>query len=316
LSAQAFENGASASAKEPVLDSTTVPSAANWVVLYAIGTAAWRAEGEPRWREFMPGEVLPPGCEIETGADGEVTLVAGGDQLIVSPYTRLIVPQVAADQDRRLRHERGRIRVHIESRGGRKVRVDTPLLSLGIKGTTFEVEVGADEDSVVVLDGEVEVTTPDQPDAVDLGAGQGLRQSAVPGSPATRFTVPAHEIPSLSASGATPDPFQPHPLQLRDGAVEGAVPGDRPGSPESLRESAQARSPSGNSDQRSSSSSPERGSFGWVDEWASSWAWIAIAGVAFVVVTIPLLALIQKLREQRPGRSQAQGRRRRELVRG
>jgi hypothetical protein len=38
--------------------------------------------------------------------------------------------------------------------------------------------------------------------------------------------------------------------------------------------------------------------------------------VAFVVVTIPLLALIQKLREQRPGRSQAQGRRRRELVRG
>ncbi|MGH6896017.1 MAG: FecR domain-containing protein, partial [Geminicoccaceae bacterium] len=173
-----------------VLDSSIVPAAANWVVLDVTGTAAWRAQDESRWRAFELGEVLPPGCEIETGPDGEVVLVAGGDQLIVAPHGRLIVPRAAPGQDRRLRHERGRILVHIEPRKDRDVRVDTPLLSLGIKGTTFEVDVDSEQNSVVVHDGEVQVTTPDQPDPVDLGAGEGLRQPAAPGGRATRFTLP------------------------------------------------------------------------------------------------------------------------------
>ena len=72
-----------------VLDSAIVPASANWVVLDATGTSAWRAQGESLWREFELGEVLPPGCEIETGPDGEVVLVAGGDQLVVAPHGRL-----------------------------------------------------------------------------------------------------------------------------------------------------------------------------------------------------------------------------------
>ena len=143
-----------------VLHGFNVPAAANWVVLDATGIAAWRAEGETRWQRFRRGEVLPPGCEIETGSDGEVTLVAGGDQLTIAPQGRLIVPIAQPGQDRRLRHERGRILVQIESREARDVRVDTPLLSLGIKGTTFEVLVEPTQDSVLVHEGDVEVTTP------------------------------------------------------------------------------------------------------------------------------------------------------------
>jgi hypothetical protein len=176
--------------QELSLDSSGVPASANWVVLDANGIAAWRAQGETRWHRFTRGEVLPPGSEIETGSDGEITLVAGGDQLTIAPRGRLIVPFARPGQDRRLRHERGRILVQIESRKARDVRVDTPLLSLGIKGTTFEVEVDPAQDSVVVHDGEVEVTTPGKPEPVDLGAGEGLRQSVVPGADATRFTLP------------------------------------------------------------------------------------------------------------------------------
>ena len=51
-----------------VLHGLDVPAAANWVVLDANGIAAWRAEGDTRWQRFSRGEVLPPGCEIETGS--------------------------------------------------------------------------------------------------------------------------------------------------------------------------------------------------------------------------------------------------------
>jgi hypothetical protein len=115
-------------------------------------------------------------------------LVAGGDQLVVAAHGRLVLPEAVSGQDRRLRHERGRILVHIESRRDRDVRVNTPLLSLGIKGTNFEVDVNAEHDSVVVHDGEVQVTTPDQAEPVDLGAGKfsgnrPLRAVAPRGSP-------------------------------------------------------------------------------------------------------------------------------------
>jgi hypothetical protein len=186
---------------ELALYGSGVPASANWVVLDASGIAAWRAEGNPRWQPFTRGEVLPAGCEIETGSDGEVTLVAGGDQLTIAPQGRLIVPVAQPGQDRRLRHERGRILVQIESRDARDVRVDTPLLSLGIKGTTFEVVVEPTQDSVLVHEGDVEVTTPGESEAVDLGAGEGLRQPAVPGREPDRFTMPALESPAGIAGG-------------------------------------------------------------------------------------------------------------------
>jgi FecR protein len=292
-----------------VLDSSTVPAAANWVVLDVTGTAAWRAQGESRWRAFQLGEVLPPGCEIETGADGEVMLVAGGDQLVVAPHGRLIVPPAAPGQDRRLRHERGRILVHIESREDRDVRVDTPLLSLGIKGTNFEVDVDPEQNSVVVHDGEVQVTTPDQPDPVDLGAGEGLRQPAAPGSPATRFTLPEHgtgpanELGGRLTPAGTTAPQGPETTRAGTGAGAATAPARAVGGP-------------GESDRAQASSSRAGTALGWLDQLASSWAFAAIAGVALVTLTIPVLVLLHNLREQWLDRTGAAGRRRRELIRG
>jgi hypothetical protein len=285
-----------------------VPAAASWVVLDVSGTAAWRVQGERRWRAFELGEVLPPGSEIETGPDGQIMLAAGGDQLIVAPYGRLLLPQAAPGQDRRLRHERGRIRVHIESREGRDVRIDTPLLSLGIKGTTFDVEVDPEQNSVLVHDGAVEVTTPGQQQPVDLGTGEGLRQSAAPGSRATRFAVPEHQL--------SPGPADPAGWRLSPAGTTVPEPGTR-SSYETGGAGASARSAGG---QRrgdpSASSSPAERRLGWVDDLAASWATLALAAAALLILTIPVLVLLHNLRERWLGRPNAKGRRRRELVRG
>ncbi len=317
------------SAHDLVLDSSGVPNVANWVVLDASGTAAWRAQGETRWRQFSRGEVLPPGAEIETGSDGEILLVAGGDQLTIAPQGRLIVPLASSGQDRRLRHERGHILVQIESRAARDVRIDTPLLSLGIKGTTIEVEVDPEQNSVVVHEGELEVTTPGQPDPVALGAGEGLRQSAGPGDSPTRFTAPAPAAPTGTADGpawrlpATATdvpaaPATPDPATAAD-PVGARVPSDSAGV-RAHSDAAGTRTESDRTRDRAEravrpSHRAAKG-FGWLDELASSWGYLAMIGVGLVILAIPGLAFLQNLRAQLRGQSQPEGRRRRELVRG
>jgi hypothetical protein len=293
----------------PAFDSATVPTAANWVVLDATGTTAWRAQGESRWRQFTLGEVLPLGCEIETGPDGEVTLVAGGDQLIVAPQGHLIVPLASPGEDRRLRHERGRILVHIESRQNRDVRVNTPLLSLGIKGTNFEVEVDSEQNSVVVHDGEVEVTTPNQPDPVELGAGEGFRQPAAPHGQVTRFTLPERAAPSPAVT----EPTTSRPSSRADGGAGETATNGRVGAQGGVWSGPRSDSPSTRFDRPAART---EGPLGWLDHWASSWTWVVIAGVALLFLTIPALALLHHLREQWQDRPATRGRRRRELIRG
>jgi hypothetical protein len=313
------------SADDLVLHGSSMPTAANWVVLDATGIAAWRAEGNTRWQRFTPGEVLPPGCEIETGSDGEVTLVAGGDQLTIAPQGRLIVPIAQPGQDRRLRHERGRILVQIESREARDVRVDTPLLSLGIKGTTFEVLVEPTQDSVLVHEGDVEVTTPGGSDAVDLGTGEGLRQPAIQGSEGSRFTMPAPEDRPAAADGpvwrlppaAVDVPGQPQTQRTATGDP-GQAETERtpaPTDPAQTRDRVERERRVGSA--RANPATSEDGlDFGPLDELASSWGSLAIAAVGLLILTIPALALLQHLREQWLGRPKPTGERRRRLVRG
>ena len=133
------------------LDTSRPAAGGNWVVLAASEDASWRDEVGHGWRHFQQGQVLTPGSEIETGPGGEVILVVGGDQVRIAPGTRLVLPAFGGRQ--RLHHQRGRLRVDVEPRPGRNFEVSTPLLSLGIKGTSFETAVGEDQDAVVVLDG-------------------------------------------------------------------------------------------------------------------------------------------------------------------
>lgn len=293
-----------------VLGGSVVPAIGNWVVLTATGAAWWRLQGEAEWRRFETGEVLVAGSEIATGGDGEVALVGGGDRLIVRAAGRLVLPPAEVGQDRRLRQQRGHIRVEVEDLGERDFRVDTPLLSLGIKGTTFEVFVDREENSVAVLEGVVAVTTRDAPEPVDVAAGHGLRQSAVSGVGAVRL-----EFPAVAVAGHASD--APAWL-LPEVATDVVQSGDLPAASDDRRsvdqrqraERTQANGAPRPDEQATVSESAPR------DPWPSSWIFFAVAVATITVLTIPGVALLQNLRQQWLDRPVSRGKRRRELTRG
>ena len=180
----------------------------------------------------------------------------------------------------------------------------------------------------MVHEGELEVTTPGQPDPVELGAGEGLRQSAVPGGNPTRFSAPAPATPAGATDGpawrlpatetnapAAPDTIgQAIPADPAGGAPSPTLP-ERAPSP--MRPEARQSDRTRDRAERTARPSQRTGKgFGWLDELASSWGYLAIIGVTLLVLAIPGLAFLQNLRAQWRGQSQAEGRRRRELVRG
>ncbi len=225
------------------LDTSQPPLEGDWVVAAAVGEANWRPQGSGRWQPIAIGRVLPAPSEIETGATGGVTLVLGGDRLVVASSSRLILMARARGEDQRLRQERGRLRVDIEQRPGRAVEVRTPLLSLGIKGTSFEVAVDRWQSSIVVLEGQVTVSTPSGA-PVRLGPRQGLRQPADPDRPASRLELT--DLSPVSRTGPVrwqlPTPASPSVADLADPSTAGTpgstvllTPGSTAGAPGSTR---------------------------------------------------------------------------------
>ena len=220
------------------LDTSQPPLEGDWVVAAAVGEANWRPQGSGRWQPIAIGRVLPAPSEIETGATGGVTLVLGGDRLVVASSSRLILMARARGEDQRLRQERGRLRVDIEQRPGRAVEVRTPLLSLGIKGTSFEVAVDRWQSSIVVLEGQVTVSTPSGA-PVRLGPRQGLRQPADPDRPASRLELT--DLSPVSRTGPVrwqlPTPASPSVADLADPSTAGTpgstvlTPGSTAGAP-------------------------------------------------------------------------------------
>jgi hypothetical protein len=248
---------------------------------------------------------------IETGSTGLVTLVTGGDELLVGADSRLIVPlstELAA-----LRHERGRLLVHIEPRRDRAFRVRTPLLSMGIKGTSFELSVDQDQDRVLVLEGEVEVIRPGSDETIDLLAGEGLAQPAAPGSAPRSFV---RRIPP----SAWPRTVEPQPWLMPDPA--GPAVATRIERQERLAQGEDAAP----STAAARSDGPRRQPDAWpqfrlpaaADQWLG-WDYlpvvVGLAAGALLLLVGPGFSLLQALRAQWEDRPPAKGRRRRDLVR-
>jgi hypothetical protein len=289
------------------LDTSRAPLDGEWVVVAAAGAATWRPQGDGRWQPIVVGGVLPAPSEIETGPAGGVTLVLGGDRLVVAPSSRLILIARRPGEDQRLRQERGRLRVDIEQRPGRAVEVRTPLLSLGIKGTSFEVAVDPWQSSILVLDGRVTVSTADGGPPVELGPRQGLSQPADLRRPARRL-----EFPDLPRTVGRSGPVRWHlaPPAAPDEAREDQAAG---GSPGSTAPRAPGRRPGPPPE-------PHPEAEGWLggllDDQRLLYTLVLLgaAGLAFLVV--PGLVLGHNLRQRWLDRPGGTGRRRRRLIRG
>jgi hypothetical protein len=280
----------------------------DWVVLRAAADASWRRQGTLGWQPIASGQVLPAGSEVETGPGGVLILVVGGDRLVVASDSRLVLPARGPGQDQRLRIERGRMRVDVEPRPGRDVEIRTPLLSLGIKGTSLEVAVDPAQNSVLVLEGRITVTTPDQGAVADLGPGEGLQQPAEPGAAPQRLAVP-----DLPASVERHAPVRWY-LQASEAASAGAA--SSVAGPVGSAEAAPAaveRAPRA----AAQPSRPTAGRrVGWLDDRTSMMTIVLIAAAGLMVLIIPGMALGQNLRQQWRDRPRARGKRRHGLTHG
>jgi hypothetical protein len=284
----------------------------NWVVLQAADDAIWRPQADVRWQPVARSQVLSAQSEVEAGPTGDVLLVVGGDRLVVAAHSRLILPARSVGQDQRLRLERGRIRVDVERRRDRDVQVRTPLLSLGIKGTSIEVTVDREQNSVLVLEGRVSVTARGAAAPESLGAGQGLRQLVASDAEATRLEF-AGLPPRVDRAGPVlwhlPPPAETSPAasSAGQGAVGSALaaPAAVEHDPLDLRSSAPR------------ASRRESGGLGaWLDHQTSLFTILLIAAGGLAILIIPGLVLGQNLRQQWRSRPTGRGRRRRGLTQG
>ena len=297
------------------LDTSHPPAGGDWVVAMRAGDAVWRQQGEVAWQTLQPGQVVPPQSEIETGSDGALTLVVGGDRLALGADSRLILPTRQPDPDQRLHHAHGRLRFDVETRAGRSFEVRTPLLSLGIKGTSFELAVDRRQNSVLVLDGMVAVTLPGGRAPIDLGAREGWRQPVEPGAAPARLEVadlPARVDRALPVRWHLPD-TEIAEASAADWSMR-PVGAARAQSPSGQRDAVELRRRTGGA--QAGTGREDRWFGTWLDHQTSLVTILLIAGGGLVILIIPGMVLGQNLRAQWQNRPAGKGRRRRSLIHG
>jgi hypothetical protein len=135
-------------------------------------------------------EELKPGDTIRTGRNGRVLLVRGEESILISPNSVIGVPAEKKDgMSTTILQQAGSILLEVEKRNVKHFEVETPYLAAVVKGTQFSVTVNAQNTTVEVKRGQVEVS--------DFKSGQ--IALVLPGQAATSFE---HGKGGLSLSGS------------------------------------------------------------------------------------------------------------------
>ncbi len=118
------------------------------------------------------GSTLRAGDVIRTGSKGRAVLVRGKEFVVVSPDAQLkvAVPEESGPVVQFFQYL-GNALFKIEKKSTPHFGVKTPYLAAVVKGTTFNVSVGADRSSVQVTEGAVEVATGDDLEAALITPG-------------------------------------------------------------------------------------------------------------------------------------------------
>ena len=161
-------------ADEPEIGTTAAAERQPWTVQSVSGSVSYRASGMPQARQASSGDVMGTATRLESGPDGEATLVRNGDTIRVHPNTRLeVAPAGDAELGTLIRQTLGKLIFDIETMPGRSFRVETPALMAGVTGTRFTVEVTQDESTLTVHEGTVWMARADREDErVYFGAGE------------------------------------------------------------------------------------------------------------------------------------------------
>jgi hypothetical protein len=199
-----------------------------WMVLEKHGRVRYRPQGERSWWTARTGEPIPAGSSIAADDNGFLIVARDGTSITVHPHGRLALPDASGDE--LVRQEAGNLRYRVARVPGQRFAVDTPYLSLVVKGTVFDVGIAPDSAEVEVTEGRVVVDTP-AGQVAELTPGHGARVSAggsrglevragpelgfAPASPSTR--VAASDVPGR-ARGVPHDRRGARRWQTRDRA--------------------------------------------------------------------------------------------------
>lgn len=129
--------------------------------------------------ELAPGVALPAPFTVNTGGDGELVISRGEDTLTIGPGSRIEIPEPpeTGDAVTRVRQSLGSVLYQIQHRAKALFEVHTPYLVSVVKGTTFNVLSSADTTTVALIEGLLQIHTPDGQAEIFLNAGQAAIRS-------------------------------------------------------------------------------------------------------------------------------------------
>jgi FecR protein len=161
--------------------------AADWVVSKVSGQA-WIAATNATPIRVSVGTVVADGQALSTGRSGRVQLNRNQDSIFVGPDT-MLSPRQSWWGTTTILQRVGHIELDVQNRRAGSFMVETPFLSVSVKGTRFEVDVSAQSANIEVSRGLVAVSNLRSGETANVAAGQ-------------RATVAAVGAEGLQVSGA------------------------------------------------------------------------------------------------------------------
>lgn len=161
----------------PLWSHDNAPAAGrSWAVLDVVGTASHRQSDESPWVPLARNGGIGAGAQIRVGSGSELVIADAGDVVTIGERSYLQLPLDTTPDRSGLIQQRGRVHYEIESVPSRRFGVDTPYLTITVKGTAFIVDVDDREVDVGVERGRVEVDSPDGRYSIALNQGQRARK--------------------------------------------------------------------------------------------------------------------------------------------
>lgn len=230
----------------------TIAAAQDWIVARTTKQVNYTVD-KTMWHAVEKGAVIPNEAWISTGPRGRVTLERGTERISLSPNTlgAIITTQSLFSRKTEVLQQVGEIALDIEKRNTPHTAVHTPFLAAVVKGTSFTVTVTAEDASLSVQEGLVEVSSFTGGQSTQVGPGQ-------------QVTVDQSQTMSVAGLNAAPSIASVAPTPASIAAVGQVSPigvdaADRSQSNQSTR-GAEANSSGSTSSSSSDSSSRKSGS--------------------------------------------------------
>jgi hypothetical protein len=135
-------------------------AAEGWRIVDKVGEVSAGAAGIQK-ASVSRDDVLAADSWIRTGRDGRVVLARGRETIVLSPGSRVQLPDGTKNGNTQVLQNMGSAFYQIGKQQQPHFQVDAPALAAVVKGTAFTVTVDGDKSSVAVSEGLVEVVTTD-----------------------------------------------------------------------------------------------------------------------------------------------------------